>query len=312
MSTDLEEEIHRSNFLKYSCYQQNEDNSYKFVRIQGKGIGIVAKRDIEIGELILQEQWILSWRNNDSLKSQLNKLSCHEWDALLSLFNAYIEYDDRLQGIVTTNAFYCESDDCLCLFLTSSRFNHSCIPNIQQMFRNQELRIYAACAIKKDEELCLSYLPLWDSPGTMKENLKKRYRFDCTCELCSMKDQTRKKKILSYRLRYGKIVSTVSQKYNRKEKLQLHCIMQIFETLKKAELWFPHLILAHSIDGFEIALANKELPKARKFLKLAYHANSIVFGKQCSSNHAYEESFDNFNANESMINRKRIASYKLV
>ena len=88
--------------------------------------------------------------------------------------------------------------------------------------------------------------------------------------------------------------------------------MQIFETLKKAELWFPHLILAHSIDGFEIALANKELPKARKFLKLAYHANSIVFGKQCSSNHAYEESFDNFNANESMINRKRIASYKLV
>ena len=174
------------------------------------------------------------------------------------------------------------------------------------MFRSPELRIYAACAIKKDEELCLSYLPLWDSPGTMKENLKKRYRFDCTCELCSMKDQTRKKKILSYRLRYGKIVSTVSQKYNRKEKLQLHSIMQIFETLKKAKLLFPHFILAHSIDGFEIAMKHNMFSKAKTFIKRAYQANRIVFGEHCVSNKTFQELIDYMEVDESRHNDKSI------
>ena len=312
MSNYLEEKNLRPSCIKYPWYREDGDCCYRFVRIQGKGIGIVARRDIALGELVLQERLILSWKSNDSLKSQLKKLTKHERVALFDLSNVFLECDDRLEGIVNTNAFYCESDDCFCLFLTTSRFNHSCVPNIQPMFSSPDIRIYASFAIKKDEELCLSYISLWDSPGAMKENLKKRYRFDCNCELCSMNDQIQMKKILSYRLRYGKIVSTVSLKYHRDEKMELHSIMQIFETLKKAKLWFPHLILVHSIHGFEIAMANKDLSKAQKFLKLARHANLIVFGKLCSSNHVFAELMDILNINEPMIHRKRFASYKLM
>ena len=295
MSTDTNEEKHKISCVKSYLSQKNEYCCFKCVRIRGKGLGIVAMRDIKMGDIILRERPILSWKSYESLRFQFNKLSNLERDAVLNLSNSPNEFDDGLKGIVDTNAFYCESNDCLCLFLRASRFNHSCIPNLQPIFRNSKLSLYASCDISKDEELCISYLPLWQSPNTLKQILREKYCFECSCELCLMEDQGQLKKILSYRCRYGKIMSSVSKKLYNGGKINLHLIMQIFETLKKAKLWFPHLILAHSIDGFEIAMSNNNTEKAKQFLKIAYQANQIVFGKHCLSNKPFQEFIKSLN-----------------
>ena len=283
---------------------KNKDCCYRCVWIEEKGFGIVATRNIKLGELILQERPLLSWTNYDSLKSQFDNLSKSEKDAVLSLSNSHFELDVELQGIANTNGFFCESTESMCLFLTASRFNHSCTPNVQSVNMSPELRVYASSDISKDEELCINYLPLWQSPSTIKQNLKKQYRFVCNCELCSMQDQGQMKKIMNYRLRYGNIVASISKKYINGEKIELHSIMQIFETLKKAKLWFPHLILAHSIDGLEIALKLKMIEKAKAFIKRAYQSNFIVFGERCVSNKIFQELIDHLDVDESRHNNK--------
>ena len=285
---------------------KNKDCCFRCVEIEEKGFGIVATRNIKLGELILQERPLLSWTNYDSLKSQFDNLSKSEKDAVLNLSNSLSELGDELLGIANTNGFLSESTKSMCLFLTASRFNHSCMPNIQSVYMSPELRVYASCDISEDEELCINYLPLWQSPSNIKQNLKKQYRFVCNCELCSMEDQGQIKKIMSYRLRYGNIVASVSKKYINGEKIELHCIMQIFETLKKAKLWFPHLILAHSIDGFEIAMKHKMFSKAKAFIKRAYQANFIVFGQHCISNKTFQELIDYLEVDESRHNDKSI------
>ena len=290
----------------YLFSQRNKNCCYRCVRIEEKGFGIVAIRNIKLGELILQERPLLSWTNYASLKSQFDNLSKSEKDAVLNLSNSHSELGDELQGIANTNGFLSESTESMCLFLTASRLNHSCIPNIQSVYISPELRVYASCDISEDEELCINYLPLWKSPGTIKQNLKKQYRFVCNCELCSMEDQGQIKKIMNYRLRYGNIVESVSKKYINGEKIKLHSIMQIFETLKKAKLCFPHLILAHSIDGFEIAMKLKMLSKAKTFIKRAYQANFIVFGEHCVSNRIFQEMIDYLEIDESRPNNKSI------
>ena len=295
-------------YLHDFFFSNHNDSCYRCVRMDGKGFGVVARRDIKVGDIILQERPILSWKNYASLKSQFNKLSDSEKKDVMNLSNSYFELSDKLEGIANTNAFFWESTESLCLFLRSSRFNHSCIPNIQTVYRSSELSIYASCDISKDEELCLSYLPLWQSPYTLKHELRKKYRFDCCCELCSMKNQVEKKKIMRYRRRYGSIVSFLSQRYNNGEKVELHSIMQIFETLKKAKLWFPHLTLAHSVDGFEIAMSQKMPKKARKFIEMAYHANIIIFGKHCDSNKPFQELIGFLDVEESRNERKTLYS----
>ena len=290
----------------YLFSQKNENCCYRYVRIEEKGFGIVAIRNIKLGELILQERPLLSWTNYASLKSQFDNLSESEKDAVLNLSNSHSELGDELQGIANTNGFLSESTKCMCLFLTASRFNHSCIPNIQSVYLSPELRVYASCDISKDEELCINYLPLWQSPSTIKQNLKKQYRFVCNCIFCSMEDQGQMKKVMNYRLRYGNMVASVSKKYINGEKIKLHSIMQIFETLKKAKLLFPHLILAHSIDGFEIAMKHNMFSKAKTFIKRAYQANRIVFGEHCVSNKTFQELIDYMEVDESRHNDKSI------
>ena len=290
----------------YLFPHENENCCYRCIRIEEKGFGMVASRNIKLGEPILQERPVLSWTNYASLKSQFKHLSKSEKDAVLNLSNSHFELGNELQGIANTNGFFSESTESMCLFLTASRFNHSCIPNIQSVYINPELRVYASCDILKDEELCINYLPLWQSPSTIKQNLKKQYGFVCNCEFCSMEDQGQMKKIMNYRLRYGNIVASLSKKYINGEKIELHSIMQIFETLKKAKLWFPHLILAHSIDGFEIAMKLKMLVKASVFIKRAYKANFIVFGEHYVSNKTFQELIDYLDVDESRNNNKCI------
>ena len=296
--------------MSYACIREYQDFDslkcipqqikhkyvYTFVKISGKGIGIIASRNIKCGELIIEERPTMVCKCGESLRAQLKKLSRIEQKHIAGLSNVHHECG-YLKGIIKTNAFYREQDSSLYLFIIISRFNHSCLPNVHQAFNSPNLRIYASRHIKKGEELCITYVPLNKPMSIVRQELLEKYRFLCMCELCVMKDEARLEKIKKYRRRYWAIDTFIAIKKIRKECIQVDVIIEIFKAMKGGELWFPHLIIKPAYDGFEIAFADGQFSKARSCIKLAYKANLIVFGKYSASHEHFLSLVQNLNRN---------------
>jgi hypothetical protein len=163
--------------------------SYKCVTIPGKGMGMIATRDIENGELIIQEEPVFDVRRYsriDYLVDQFKKLSSTEQEAVMNLHNAHPEFGE-LHGIMNTNSLKRGDNSILCLEV--SRFNHSCLPNAEYTFSEPYQRVYAIRNIKKGDELCVSYSVFEGDIESVRLELKTKYGFDCMCELCDMKDE---------------------------------------------------------------------------------------------------------------------------
>ena len=101
----------------------------------------------------------------------------------------------RLMGIIYSNGF---SNSDLgrepCLFVgATSRFNHSCRPNVGMDFAGYNIRLFTSRRVSQGEELCLSYneLVYYHSATVRKAVLRHKYKFDCSCSACAtVKDPT--------------------------------------------------------------------------------------------------------------------------
>lgn len=76
------------------------------------------------------------------------------------------------------------------LFPYTSMMNHSCRPNCIKLFLIQSscpprLIMRAIRDIPKGEELCYSYVNLYQSTETRREQLSKAYSFHCICQRCT-------------------------------------------------------------------------------------------------------------------------------
>eukprot|EP00581_Thalassiosira_minuscula_P032502 CAMPEP_0183784868 /NCGR_PEP_ID=MMETSP0739-20130205/66213_1 /TAXON_ID=385413 /ORGANISM="Thalassiosira miniscula, Strain CCMP1093" /LENGTH=392 /DNA_ID=CAMNT_0026028859 /DNA_START=69 /DNA_END=1247 /DNA_ORIENTATION=- len=92
--------------------------------------------------------------------------------------------DKRLFGIIMSNAF--ENQDKKRLYLTTSRFNHSCKPNCGYDFDNWTIRIYTLRKIEAGETMCISYSDvIYFFPREKRRlYLLGSLNFDCACSAC--------------------------------------------------------------------------------------------------------------------------------
>lgn len=79
------------------------------------------------------------------------------------------------------------------LFPYTSMMNHSCFPNCIHRFliepgRPPRLILRAITDIQEGEELCYSYVGLYQSTAHRREQLHRAYSFHCICERCSAGD----------------------------------------------------------------------------------------------------------------------------
>ena len=133
--------------MKNCQMDENVENLYKVVKIDGKGLGCVALKDIEIGILILKEKPqcvgdILeplsstlpeNWSHNNlpfddtwwnSVIRSFEQMKKSDQDEYLKLHNAFNGQGlSNVIGIYNTNAM------ARGLGIKVSRFNHSCCPN---------------------------------------------------------------------------------------------------------------------------------------------------------------------------------------
>ena len=171
---------------------------FKLARIAGKGEGIISVREISYGELILQEQPIMTQKNTFS------NLTTDEQKLVMGLHDSHEKNGNKtFKGIYDTNSCtICNFE--AGLFITLSKFNHSCVPNIASMYVNPYLRVYATRKIKVDEELCFCYYGKFTDYIERQKNLSLRWGFTCYCELCK-KQSLERNNIEQARIEYKEL-----------------------------------------------------------------------------------------------------------
>lgn len=275
---------------------QEAETCYKCVDMPGKGLGMIATRDIKFGELILSELPVLI--DNFDLKFQFEELAKDQQAEILSLHNCYPEclrmgLLGELIGIMRSNCFFGKSAEQNFLCPTASRFNHSCLPNVRHNFSEQYLRIYALRDIKSGIELCTTYSHFDGTINRIREELKEKWRFDCECTLCNMKDHEKRQEVETNRLKYWAMYDKLEIPSNLNHLERLAEINLIFEVMEKGEMLEQGLKSMHFFEGFRSALVCKQRLKANYYIEQAYQANLIAEGEFSPKTKQYLDLIEN-------------------
>lgn len=267
---------------KVPIYKGNEP-CWSVVKIEGKGDGVVAKRDIEYGELIAQERPVMKilahQENEDSLKAMFANLSEQEQLSVTSLCDSRSKDGTKsLLGIKQSNSFAKDAEGQLSVICPKlSKFNHSCLQNVDHVFVEPFQRVYAVRNIQKGEELCTAYVSLFDSHDVRRKKLEERYGFECTCRLCEM-NLAERSEIENARIKYKELEREITSTPNPEHILRL--MKEKYLLMSSGQIMFPRFIRMHAFDCIQLALAFGNLDEANKYIEKGYQATLIEEGKK--------------------------------
>ncbi|KAF1994263.1 SET domain-containing protein [Amniculicola lignicola CBS 123094] len=246
--------------------------------VPGKGKGLVATKDIPKGTRIISEIPIITSgqdiRDVEQLRvriyQQVCSLSEDQQREFLSMYNIYpyTNVIDRYQGIFRTNAL--PTGPCLdigSVFLIACRINHACDSNATHFWNDNlnKITIHAIRDIWKGEEITISYLSSCQNRQAREEELREKFKFTCSCQLCSLPpDQSRESDSKLDRIHEidciierGGVSGLVSS-----PRKMLSCVdeqVQLYSTANEVGL-----VRAYP-DAFQIAIANGDLARSRTF-----------------------------------------------
>ncbi|EWZ79572.1 hypothetical protein FOWG_16354 [Fusarium oxysporum f. sp. lycopersici MN25] len=172
------------------------DNGMVALReVPGRGKGLIATHKILKGTRVLSEEPIIripedatdSPALRASLRRQVDELTSDQRRAFLSMCNIYPgEADSQYLGIFRTNALPIDSGSGI--FLAACRINHACDNNAQKAWNEGIKRhtVHALRDIDKGEEITITYVGILNNRRTRQEALRKKFKFTCSCNLCSL------------------------------------------------------------------------------------------------------------------------------
>jgi hypothetical protein len=172
----------------------------KYVEVKStpdRGLAVFASRKIKAGTLILSEQPLLSLCKDEeddhsAVEREFSKLSRANQKRYLKLFDAEKSRMPRVASIYYSNCYNLDSfapdgRGGSAIGDLSSRFNHSCVPNVQFSYdfdRNQ-MTFYAIRDIPRGKEVCSTYEKnVFNITIRRKQKLQMYYAFVCRCEAC--------------------------------------------------------------------------------------------------------------------------------
>lgn len=183
------------------------DFDVKQVTFEGKGQGLVATRDFQVGEVVMREDPLIDmplkvFDNPDMdrverwLDRKVNGLTCQQRQIYFELSDCRsdLRADDSEKtalGIFWTNCMNF-IDESAAVFPEMARTNHSCAPNTE-FITNKGLtqqELIAVQPIKQGQEITLSYLAAngegSDIAKKRQEYLREYYGFQCVCAACTL------------------------------------------------------------------------------------------------------------------------------
>lgn len=177
---------------------------FEICSMEGKGLGAVATESIAVGAQIFTESPIvvLSLTNLASVFSQqlefvdqctadirdlLSRCTEEEQGRFWNLASTQDGGNRSVLGISLTNTLLLKSGKGG-IFLTTSRFNHSCNPNAHNVWseENGVMELHAARNIEAGEEVCISYMELYASRQQRQTESINRFNFSCSCVVCNL------------------------------------------------------------------------------------------------------------------------------
>ncbi|KAL1608319.1 hypothetical protein SLS60_003259 [Paraconiothyrium brasiliense] len=163
--------------------------------VDGKGKGLFATQPILKGTCILSETPVLTVPASPSLQDiedlwlHVTHLPDEQRQAFeaLSTCHPYDNNFTKYLNIVRTNS-YSVRDGAGGICLVASRINHACDSNAQHTWNDRlgKITVYALRDIAENEEITTNYMGCGRTRQERQAYLKKIYKFDCACELCSL------------------------------------------------------------------------------------------------------------------------------
>lgn len=175
---------------------------------RGKGLGVFAAHDLDVGDIIMREAPIIKIslpklsRGSPYPMAAVSKLVQDEFELLSSNAQgevmALTHYTDPARSaqpdilgtIFRTNAY--NTGDKVALFPRIARINHSCRPNSGYYWSEKLNRriVFVTRKVKAGEEFFVSYISLLLSQEDRQKQLD-RYGFKCQCEACTQERAAR-------------------------------------------------------------------------------------------------------------------------
>jgi hypothetical protein len=180
----------------------SRDPPFYVTAIPGRGMGLIANRTIERGDLIKAHAGVAIFHNDcvdkafdDYLphKEALMKLSVNQLPpytrALFLAMAAHNESEEPYIEKIYTNTFgedFGDEEHSLVIPETA-RMNHDCRPNAMYYFDRNTLVHYthASRRIYAGEEITITYIDPLQTRLKRREAIKRSWGFDCSCSLCS-------------------------------------------------------------------------------------------------------------------------------
>lgn len=140
------------------------------------------------------------------------------------------------------------------------------------------LTIYAFCDIEEGQEITISYLNGTSDYAERQRDLKKKFKFDCKCELCSLPPAQREES--DFRLNKIKFIDEAIGDFSEiasEPETGLHLIHTMLGLFEEEGIWDAGIPRAY-YDAYQIAIASGDEARARTFAKRAYAARAVIEG----------------------------------
>lgn len=269
---------------------KNPEKLYTIKEIPYKGLGFIAARKINKGERILSEAPLIRVPRSTVSKTQVQKsisrgvaaLSEDERQSFFALHNAFKDKETRELGIVHTNALpFGSNASAGGIFVEASRINHACLQNSQNTWNEdlQQLTIHAFREIEEGEEITIFYLHNRTNYSARRQALQQRFRFTCSCQLCSMPPPQRAvsdAKLDEIQRLDESIGDGARMIFSSLNALHdVHKLLQLCEEEGLEDASVPRAYY----DAFQIAIYNGDEARARVFADRARTSRAILEGR---------------------------------
>ncbi|CAG8980602.1 hypothetical protein HYALB_00013752 [Hymenoscyphus albidus] len=203
-----------------------EDSAIWYTKsLPGKGIGMLAKKNLERGDLILESNPVLIVNSAKTLGRKageeilgraVEQLGVETRNAYLRLSRGLgdenVKMQDILKWVISSDIPRTYADSSvwfgrsntfevrvgwlmhLAIFLEPARLNHDCAPNAQYYVDSETLTLYvqAVRPIAEDEEITISYTSPFQKAAARQEHLHQAFHFTCSCNLCTTSQESDK------------------------------------------------------------------------------------------------------------------------
>lgn len=272
---------------------------------EGRGKGVFALRPFRSGDKILVERPVIVISEEidpflsvtleynklpDSIKAAVDDLYKLPLDHFVRVFNLppreLKRFSDKPYQLAFLSNRFAEG-----LFITASRFNHSCLANCELHFIDDfNVGIISALTdIEKDDELTISYVGFYDDLIRDPDMIYKKWGFKCKCKRCTDN------------LTHQKVVELIEKESAHKEILS---VVKNNPALLKADMHEKSYHL-----GEEIIKICEELKCCSRKHKIDTY---FRMGVNCCSMHDFENALDCMNKSLLLQNESHGGSKKTI